>query len=49
MLEIIVGFIILIFTTPKQQEYEDSNNEEIIRPILMDNFQDHDSSGFDGE
>lgn len=49
MIEIIVGFILMILFTPKEQEHSNNDNEEMIRPILMDHFADRDGDGFDGD
>jgi len=49
MIEIIIGFILMVLFTPKEQEYDKNDNDEIIRPILMDHFNDVDSDGDMGE
>ena len=44
MIDLIVGLIVVFLTTPKEdQNYNSNQNEEIIRPILMEGFT-HDTS-----
>jgi hypothetical protein len=39
MIDLIVGLLILFFTTSAEEETPaNRNNEEIIRPILMEDF-----------
>ncbi len=38
MVELIVGLIIMFLTTPTEETPSDRNNDEIIRPILMEDF-----------
>jgi len=39
MIDLMVGLIIMFLTTPKEEETPTNrNNDEIIRPILMEDF-----------
>ncbi len=41
MIDLIVGLIILFLTTLKEEKSSPNNdNDEIIRPLLMENFHD---------
>jgi len=46
MIDLIVGLFILAFFTPSEETPENRNNDEIIRPILMEDFHnDYDDFG----
>lgn len=50
MIEIFVGLIFMIIFGDKEPNPQDRNeNDEIIRPILFDNFHNHDYDGGDNE
>lgn len=42
MIEIIVAFIVYWFLIDPEQEEYNNSNDEVIRPILMDNFDNND-------
>ena len=46
MIEIIVGLVVMWLFTPKEEEYDSSSNDEIIRPILMSDFHDSNTDDF---
>ena len=50
MIEIIVGLIFMILFDKKEPIQNRNETDEIIRPILFDNFHNHDyDGGDDGE
>lgn len=41
MIDLIVGLFILLLTTPKEETYRPTeNNDEMLRPLLMEDFHD---------
>lgn len=49
MVEIFVGLIFMLLFGGNDDNNRKNDNDEIIRPILLDNFHDHDFDGGDGE
>ena len=46
MIDLIVGLIVLAFFTPSEEETPSTkNNDEMIRPILMEDFNDYEDFG----
>lgn len=49
MFDIILGLICVWLFTPKEEDHSENNNEEIIRPILMEDFHNTTFDDYGGE
>lgn len=47
MWEIIVGIIVLLLFTKPESSNKSNDNDELIRPILMDHFRKHGDTNTD--